>query len=415
MILEMTSVSNRKSHICFMRNVKRVICGFVILFLSVSGLFSQSVFYSQSLQNLYYSLPPTCRIENPAADTIVFCSEIIQGFNVPLIYNVDRFGILAHIGYRLLPDSTEKNFLQNAVITFLERETLSLLVVDNLDQKLTNNRENGLTLLYNGSTPRRDFYRNRNGLPDLLQRIESIDIRYEDRIKYQVTMNCGQGQTLKFIFEADAELLSNMDKKERDEQLAAQLKNHQAKTANISIHAPLCDSISMLVYHDSAYVCLGSEYMIPQMNSNLYYLKTDSTYKLAFGKNWVAETLANVLLAYAGQDYTMQITHRQYGGVINRYEVTSLNFFDYFSGEYDRYFGIESLDRDTLNGTLMLADRNTGSIHIAFVSVSLLNLLNGGIMEIQLDTNIPQHNIETLFGKVKERNSNRGQFEINIK
>ena len=411
----MTNVSNGISHIHLLRNIKRVTCSCLMLFLSVSGIFSQPVFYSQSLQNLYYSLPPSCRLENPVADTVFMCSDILQGVTIPVAFNVDRFGILAHIGYRFLPDSTDKNFLHNAVIRFLERETLSLLIADNLDQKLANNRENGFTLLHNGSTPRRDFYRNRNGFPDLLQRVESIDIRYEDRIKYQVTMNCGQGQTLKFIFEADAELLSSMDKKERDEQLAAQLKHHQAKTGDILLHIPLCDNVSIRVYHDSAYVCPGREYMIPQMNNNLYYLKTDSTFALAFGKNWITETLANVLLTYSGHDYTMQITHRQYGGVIYRYEVTSHNFFDFFSGDYERYFGIELVDRDKLNGTLMFADRNTGSVHIAFVSVSSWNLLNDGVMEIQLDTNIPQHNVETLFGKVKDSNSNRGQFEINIK
>jgi len=36
-------------------------------------------------------------------------------------------------------------------------------------------------------------------------------------------------------------------------------------------------------------------------------------------------------------------------------------------------------------------------------------------MEIQLDSNIPQHNVETLFGKRKDRDSSRGQYEINIK
>ena len=386
-----------------------------MLFLSATGIFSQPLFYSQSLQKLYYSLPMSCRLDNPVVGTVISCSDILQGVSVPLAYNVDRFGILVHLGYRFLPDSTDKSSFHHAIIRFLEREVLELLVTDNLDIKLANNRENKLTLLHNGNTPRRDFYRSKTGLPDLLQRVTGIDIRYDERKSYRVDLHCGQGQTLTFLFEADAELLSNMDKKERDEQIAAQLKHHQAKTADNPFHVPLCDSVSMRVYHDSAYVCTGREYMIPQMNSNLYYLKTDSTYTLAFGKNWASETLANVMLTNAGHDHTMQITHRQYGGVILQYEVTSRNFFDYFSGEYDRYFGIEPVDRDKLNGTLILAHRNTGNIHLAFVSVSVLNLLNGGVMEIQLDTNIPQRNVATLFGKQKDSDNSRGQFEINIK
>jgi len=150
------------------------------------------------------------------------------------------------------------------------------------------------------------------------------------------------------------------------------------------------------------FVCKGGSFMIPQINGNIYYMKTDGLFQPVFGKNWIAETLSNVMLAPAGRSYTIQITQRVYGGEIRRYELNSRDFFDYFSGNCDLYFGIETVERDVLTGTLILADKNVGNIHIAFVSISVLDLLNGGTMKIQLDANIPKHNVETIFGKKRE-------------
>jgi len=240
-----------------------------------------------------------------------------------------------------------------------------------------------------------------------------MDIHYLEGKRYEVHLACGQGQNLTFQFLADAELLSDMDKKERDDRIAAQLSHHRAK-ANAPPHIPVCSDAIMQVHNDSAFVCMGRSFIIPQINSNMYYTKSDDTFKLAFGKNWIVETLSNAMLAPSERNYTVQITHRVYGGRTHLYEVDSRDFFDYFSNEYDRFFGIESVDRDILAGTLILSDKNAGNIHIAFVSISVLDLLNGGIMKIQLNTNIPQHNVETLFGRTRETSSDN-QFIINIR
>ena len=412
----MIDVSRNMSHIYFVRIVNRVIWGFLLLVLSSSAINSQPTFYSQSLQKLYYSLPQTCRLENPVMDTIVMCNSISQGITIPVAYNVDNYGILVHVGYSFLSNRVDTPFVHLAVVRFLEREVLALLIADNLNQKLTANRRNGLTLLHNGSTPRQNFYRNRNGLPDLLQRVESMDISYEDGIKYQVTLNCGQNQTLTFLFNADAELLSNMDKKERDEQLAAQLSQHKAKAIIEQSHINIDNNASLQFFQDSVYIYPGKHYVIPQMNSNLYFMKIGDNFEIVFNSRWPVATFQNVMLSATGHDYTIRVAHRQYGWEIKRYEMKSRDFFDYFANDYDRYFGIETLERDTLSGTLILADRTAGNIHLAYVSINLWDLLNEGIMEMTFDSNIPQHNIETLYGKMKERDDNDiEKYKINIK
>ena len=378
---------------------QKIVTGLVMLILATLNGYSQPLFYSQSLQNLYYSLPVACRAEHPVTDTVVSCAGILSGITVPVAYGWDGYGILAHMGYRFLPGEATQNF-HPAVVRFMEREMLALLAVDNLEQKLTMNRDNGMLVALNGNTPQKSFYRSHTGLPLLLQRVSGMDVHYEEGRQYRVDLNCGQGQTLTFHFVADAELLSDMDKKERDDRIAAQLSHHRAKTK--IQHIPACSDATMQVHNDSAFVCKGGSFIIPQLNGNLYYTKSDDELKLAFGINWITETLSNALLAPSERKYTMQVTQRVYGGIVHRYEVNSHDFFDYFSYEYERFFGIETLERDVLTGTLILANKNAGHIHLAYISVSVWDLLNGGTMNIQLNANIPQHNIQTLFGGKKE-------------
>ena len=374
---------------------------------------SQPVFYSQSLQILYYSLPAACRLNIQVADTVIHCTEIVPGGAVPIAFNWDKYKMLEHIGYRFLRDDTLRQAFNPAVVRFLEREILALLTTDNLNQKLVMNRDNGMYIAVNGNTPQTSFYRSRTGLPYLLQRVSGMEIRYEDGKRYRVDIHCGTGQTLTFNFVADAELLSDMDKKERDDRIAAQLSHHRAKV-NAPKHIPVCNDATMQAHNDSAFVCKGNSFIIPQINGNLYYTKTNDALTLAFGKNWIAETLSNAMLAPSERNYTMQVTQRLYGGRIHSFEVSSRDFFDYFSDEYKRFFGVETIDRDILTGTLVLVDKNVGNIHLAFVSVNVWDLLSGGTMKIQLDANIPQHNIETLFGRKREASGDY-QFKIDIK
>ena len=372
---------------------------FVFLFLIPSVLFAQPFFYSLSHQNLYYSLPASCQLNTPAADTVVHCSGIVPNGAAPVVFCWDEYEMLAHVGYRFLNNVEMRQNLNPAVIRFLEREILALLVTDNLEQKLTKNRDNGLLIAHNGNTPPANFYRNPTGLPHLLRNVSGISINYEDGLRYRVDMNCGQKETLTFIFVADAELLSDMDKKERDDYIAAQLYNHRVKASLTPTFIPECSDATMQIYRDSVFVCKGGSFIIPQINGNIYYTKTGGAFKPVFGKNWITETFSNVMLAPSERCYTVQITQRMYGGQIRRYEVKSMDFFDYFSENNERYFGIETVERDVLTGTLILVDKNVGNIHIAFVSISVLDLLNGGTMKIQFDANIPKHNVETIFGK----------------
>jgi hypothetical protein len=363
---------------------------------------AQQAFYSQQLQNLYYSLPDECRDAachvSTKTDTVVLCYNLVQGDAVPLVFRWDENDVLEHIGIRFLPDSTE---IHNAIVLFLERELLSALLSNDTKQTLITYRENGLSVLLNDKPLTQSLLQNKRQLLKLIKTNSGIEWNYDGK-NYDVTLLCSDGQKLSFQFKASSELLTGMDKQERDIRLAVQLKNHSATRKN-SVSQP--DYSYLRLLRDSVYVDKGNEFIIPQINNDLFYLKEDSIYTLALDTSFIAESFSNALLMPDAHNYTIKITHRMYGNVVKNYTVGSRDFYDYFSRDYDRYFGVETIKKDEitgmqiLSGTLILSNRNAAAIHLAYITVSLDNLLNGGTMEMQLYSNIPLHNLKSLFGK----------------
>ena len=373
--------------------MRKIIVIALIGLCALSKVNAQQEFYSQSLQNLYNSLPETCRnvaCNVSTMDTVVLC----QDNAVSVIYRYDENRVLEHIGYRFL-SIDDAITADTWIIRFIERELLILLTTKDIHQTFVSNRENGLSILLNDKPIKENVIQNRQTFLNLLKHYQNIAINFTDGKEYEVSLVFDNGQKLSFRFPADSELLTGMNKKERDIRLAVQLKNHKTKFDNLI--SPDYSYLQLL--HDSLYVDKGSSFIIPQINNNIYYTKIDSAYGLIFDRRLLAETFANTLIIPAHKNYTINVTHRMYGNTVKKYTISSRNFNDYFRRDYDRYFGIESLDKEKLTGTLILKDRIAGCIHLAFVSISLNDLLNGGIMEMQLYSNIPQYNIKTLFGK----------------
>jgi len=358
---------------------------------------AQQVFYSQSLQNLYYSLPETCRdvaSRISTIDTVILCYNIALGDAVPVTCHWDENEVLEHIGYRFLPvgDTVTVN---NVIVRFIERELLSLLLTSDISQAFVSYRENSISILLNDKPIRQSALHDKQGFLSLLRNFQYISINFIDDRKYEVSLVFDKGQKVSFHFPADSELLTGMNKKERDIRLAVQLKNHRAKRDGIVVP----DYSYLQLFRDTIYVDKGSSFMIPQINNDIFYMKIDSTYNLVFDNNFLAESFSNKLIVPTILGFTINITHRMYGNQVKKYSVNSRDFDDYFLCDYDRYFGIETIEKDKLTGTLILSDRNAASIHLAYVSVKIDDLLNGGTMEMQLNSNIPQQNIKTLFGK----------------
>ena len=151
------------------------------------------------------------------------------------------------------------------------------------------------------------------------------------------------------------------------------------------------------INQDSIFVEKGEKFNIPQINNDLFYFKDDSIFTLVSDTSLLALSFSNALLAPTANHYTIDVKHRMYGLVVKDYSIDSRDFNDYFSHGYERYFGIETLDPEHLSGTLILYNRDEEYIHLFYVTTTVDDLVNGGRIMMELYSNIPQHNIESLY------------------
>lgn len=373
----------------------KVVVPVIFVLLAFAKVNAQPMFYSQNvLQKLYEQIPGICRIDTVTTDTIVLCRNMVQNATVPVMFLFDENRVLEHIGYPFLSSDDAAAFNNHAVVRFIERELLAILLTTDVNQTFRAYRENGITVLLNDKPLKPSTIQNKESFLNLLKTCQGMIANYDGK-NHEVVLLFKNKQKLSFNFPDDTELLTGMNKKERDICLAVQLKNHKAK--------PGCriepDYSYLQLLNDSVYVEKGSSFMIPQINNDIFYKKIDTTYSLVFDRRLLAETFSNALVVPCNRVYTINITHRMYGNQKKKYTVSSRDFDDYFRHNYERYFGIKTAEKDKLAGTLILLDRNVGCIHLASVAVSSNDLLNGGTMEMQLYSNIPIHNLKTLFGQ----------------
>lgn len=337
------------------------------------------------------------------AGTVLHCADLIKGDTVPVIISKDENGVIDHIGYCFLPDSIRSTDV--AVIQFVEREILTILSAKNVITALRPDYENGLLILLDSVPIDPMLLLDKKKLSSLLWNCGGTII---NRIgnDYDVSILCSDGQRLTFSFPADCKLISGMDKREQEIKLAFQLKNHVAKAIDSLILSPDIEYLQLLqdsTYQECIYIEKGNEFNIPQINNDLFYIEDDSIYSLVSDTSMVSWSFSNAMLAPSEKHYTIDVKHRMYGFMIQEYTIDSRDFNDYFSHSYERYFGIETLEPGNLSGTMILYNRDEEYIHLAYVTTTLNDLINGGKMIMELYSNIPQHNIKTLFGEKKTK------------
>jgi len=191
-----------------------------------------------------------------------------------------------------------------------------------------------------------------------------------------------------------------MDKKEQDAYIANQLKNHKA--TDYKIHK--IDTANLTFLNDSIFIYNGDYYLIPELNNDAFVQKKDSAFQILVNEEFMNETFINTMLGLSNMDYEYHIKHVQYGYNIEEYVVCSKDFYDYFSTDYQHYFGIETCDADNLSGTLIFRNKENGYIHFAYIKSTMDDLLNENKIDVRLYTNIPRSSLATLFGEIEEFN-----------
>lgn len=366
--------------------------------LSARCLNAQEIFYSSRVDSLYRLISQVCTMSPIyGSDTILQCSGLIKGDTIPIIISKDENGVVNHIGYCFLPDSIKTT--DNAVMQFVEREILTILTAKDANTALRTDYEIGLQIQLDSIPKTSGLLQDKKKLSSLLKDCRGYTINRMNK-DYDVIILCSDGRRLTFSFPADCKLISGMNKSELEIKLAFQLKNHVAKTIDSLILSPDTDYLQLLedsVLEECIYVEKGSEFILPHINNDLFYLEGDSIYSLVSDTSMVSWSFSNAMLVSSEKHYTIDIKHKMYGFVVQEYTIDSRDFNDFFSQGYNRFFGIETLETENLSGTMVLYNYDEEYIHLAYVTTTLDDLIKGGKITMELYSNIPQHNIKTLY------------------
>lgn len=347
-------------------------------------------FYSQSLEDLYYSLPEECHLDKNEGDTIIYSQDIVKGDTVAIVYSWDANHVLEHIGLRFL-DDIDSALCSNPILKMIERESLNLFYMD-FQKWLTLMSDDNVHIMVGDKPIMSILLQDRKGICNFLDVCNGISVVYNGN-EYSVSLLNETDSDVSVHFRSDPELIYGMNSVERDRMFIFGMMSHKIKDSiSISSRAgQQPEAVKPL--NDTMYVAKGISYIIPEINNDLYYFKADSvSYTPVFDEDFIKESFSNAMLLPI-RNYKVNAVFRvnfdKYEYVLDSYSV-----YDFFYRNYNMYFGIESIMDGVLKGTLILEDKYAQNIHMVLVSMPIEHLFKGGAMAADFYMNIPQHNID---------------------
>jgi len=395
-------------------NRKHILAFLIILVMVVFRATAQDaqVFTSLNLERLYASLSGQCLI---AASNGMICSELDS--NKPLYIRKNSRGEISQIGIRLFSNKYSEAFSSD-VLDFLERTALEMLLWRNSVRNTNKLQEYKMTWQYNnvhfGDGMFRSFATSLRAITD------SSDFQLQrDSLTYTAIWVHPEYGVTKATFPAQYSIISGKDHKELGDELGEILSVfHSTENVRNVFNREKVTEESLSRLNDSVQVYMkrGKSFILPEINSNTYYLRTDpNTYQLLYNKRYQDATLANLFISndMPNKTLTLDITHRKYGFTEQKYKVKLSDFIAFFSDKkFETYVGFEPTIYPDIKMVVILYNREFNYVNMLLVdAVEDAFFENDSNIKCRMYAYIPCHNIKSLFGGSDIQNPNSKEFE----
>lgn len=347
-------------------------------------------FTTRNLESIAGNLELDCKF--PESDTIIICPNVLK--NKGIVFGFNRNGDVNHIGISLFSEET-KQLMDIGICNFLERFLLQLVLIkDNVDVVRKLNEFN-VSLYINGKLFSDE---NNNSISDYIESIDmpvNFSLKCEEKTANAVWLY--DSNTFNICFPLYRELIDGSDKKESDEMLYNDL--HNARSVSIK---PLDDKVSLEElerYKDGIYIRKGSIFLIPDLTSNVYYVRKGDSFEPLYSSEYPELSMNNLFLTYIhGEDKTLSLTHRSYGYFTPEITMPLLNFLDFFKDDFETLCHTRYNDKGNLETIIVLNHKKLNYIHLLRVVSDKKNLFSSNpIFKADFYSNIPQHYIKTLL------------------
>ncbi len=219
------------------------------------------------------------------------------------------------------------------------------------------------------------------------------------------------GRTLLSVsFPAEHQLISGEDKIQAE----ANFQN-DALSATIPEVAGVSEEELTPTLQKDYFIMKGSTYMNNKLNSDLYYHKQEGAYRLLASVSHPMESAANMMIGTDyNERYNLKVSQVLYGFKKKTYDLPLRNWIAFCRNNgCTLYYGIESMDEQTIKATVIAVNTAENYNHLLFVNIPLSAIDTGrGDIEAKLETYIPMHNVLNIFAKYRKvKNKNKKMYE----
>jgi len=402
---------NRKEKMTI-RKIYIAFCNLVTVLISATSFAiaqNAPVCSSLKLERIYASLPLQCITANANG---MICSEISH--DKPLYICKNKQNEISQIGIRLFPKQHTDLFAPE-VLNFLECTALEMLLFSGNNQRIAAKfKEYKMNWQYNNNNLGEGMF------PSFAVSLKAITDEasfqlVKDSLNYSAQWDHPVFGTIRVTFPAQYSLISGKDNKELGDELGQILSVFQkSETGKDVIRTEDVANESLSQYNGAVYLKRGKSFIIPEINSHIYYQKSDvNTYKPLYSKLYQHETLVNMFLRNDMPDkqVMLDITHRKYGYTEDKYHIKLSDFVAFFSEKFETYVGFELANHPDIKAVVILYHRDFNYVNMLLVdTIENMFFENNSKIKCRMYAFIPSHNIRNLFGS-NIQNSNEKEYE----
>jgi len=312
--------------------------------------------------------------------------------SLPLVIEYDTVGVVSHLGFSLFSDSLKTHALTKPLYDFQERLFLEVFLQGDESQarKLLNEYKVQWTD-YSQMSGASSFF---NSLENSLRLASMKNVEYimtKDSLSWTSSWK-DENSSFVLRFPANYDLISGMDKKEAEIDLAKQLQSFQC--SGISMPSAKGDLGELKQLNRSNYVLQGNELFIKAMNSNVYF-------QVLYDRNYPEESIAN-LFNYPDQQRTkgldLQIEQIAYGGDSLTYRIKLFNFQCFMGDDYEVFTGIEKCTDKVAEFSVIYKSKWYNYYHLLSIKTTPEILFDKTEpLQAVFYTFIPNQNIKNLY------------------
>lgn len=325
-------------------------------------------------------------------------SVSIQGKT--LVCKYDNNNRLTQLGIRLFPEQL-KQALEPEISDFLERILLELTLEENRGKLKEKLAEYKIDLSLN-QVPLGGliFSKLSYGIKEIND--ESAFTLTRDTLNYYASWNNKGLSTFAMKIPSNYELILGKDKKELDDELAQNLKlfscSRNLNEGKIDVSA---------LEKGKEFSTLKGEYLfLKELNSNTYFTSTDTdTTRWLYDKNYPKESFSNFF--YHGDPHSnsiqARILHRQYGKETDQFTIPLNELICYFRKDFQTYIGFEKTENPDLTVVVLFYNKNCNYLNMLWIKAKSADIFSdNSIINAELFSYIPSHNIKNLFGEYRQ-------------